>query len=87
MEKKVSLLIGILTAVASILLSLLLWFVFHLPFFIFVFFLPCVLPFIGSPLERERPPRCPNCNFSLKGSENYCPRCGYKLREDTRATA
>lgn len=30
-------------------------------------------------LKKENPTCCHNCNFSLSGSEKFCPECGYKL--------
>lgn len=57
-----------------------------LPFILFtiilLFLSPKGLPvFIHTSQKVEKSERCPQCGTYLTGWENYCPKCGFNLKE------
>lgn len=86
---RTGILIGILTLIVSIAITIFLNLI-GLPIFFFVFFLPLLgMPLVIKKEETFREPfstteselnYCPNCGFKLEGWENYCPKCGFRLR-------
>ncbi|MGQ4891920.1 MAG: zinc ribbon domain-containing protein [Candidatus Njordarchaeia archaeon] len=89
MRISLSILIGIITLVGSILLSLILMKL-GIPIFFVAFFLPLIgIPIIktDSAIKYEdlypRFRRCPRCGAPLEGWEKFCPNCGYRLDDST----
>jgi len=83
------LLIGVLTLIFSLIITLIMW-QFGIPLFFFVFFLPLIgFSFGGFGKEEDKKEiffrqhfkYCPRCGYKLEGWEKYCPMCGYELRE------
>lgn len=59
---------------------------FMVPFILLMIFLlflnPKGLPiFIHTYKSTSKKPRCPECGTYLTGWENYCPKCGFNLKE------
>jgi len=87
---RLGILIGLLTLIASVIITIILNLM-GLPIFFFAFFLPLVgMPLIiKEGIFEEKSPvietvgeikYCPVCGAKLSGWENYCPQCGHKLR-------
>lgn len=67
-------------AISLVIILLVAWGVIP-PFLFIVIFLPFVFTgYRRNSVEHYALRICPQCSAVLKGTENYCPICGFKLR-------